>query len=481
MAYMMNNRLQSILLPPVIEDYVLADAPVRVYDAFVDSMDFKDLGISLMPSPKGGQDEYYPKDLMKLIIFGYSYGIRSSRKLERACHDNISFIWLIGGLKPDHRTIARFRSTHKKAIRKVLKQCVQLCIKLDLIEGNVLFIDGSKFRADASINNSWTKERCEKFLKKTEEHIDRLIDEAERIDVKEEGQESLVSLKEKVHDKANLMNKIKDVLHDLGSSEQKVLNSTDRDSINVKGRQGTHASYNVQNVVDGKNGLIVHTEVLSRAVDLNQLSRQVQCATAVLEDQPKHVCADSGYSSVRDIKGINEAINVIVPNNKQAQQDNGRHPIAGFNKEEFKYDVVRDEYICPENKRLIYRGNRDRRSQRYYRGDAATCRGCKNFGAGKCTDSKQGREITRLYDQELQDQLEANYKKPENQAIYKLRQQMVEHPFGHMKRNLGAGQFLLRGVENVNAEASILSTCFNISRLMTIVGTLELINILKSI
>lgn len=81
------------------------------------------------------------REMVKLLIYGYSYGIPSSRKLERAIHHNVSFIWLMGGLKPDHKTIAEFRRKNKKAVKKVLRQCAKLCIELDLIAGNTLFID----------------------------------------------------------------------------------------------------------------------------------------------------------------------------------------------------------------------------------------------------------------------------------------------------------------------------------------------------
>lgn len=483
MAYTISNRSQFIMFPPVIDEYVSFDAPVRVYDAFIDSLDFNALGMSLQPNPHGGQDEYYPKDLLKLIIFGYSYGIRSSRRLERACYDNMSFIWLMGGLKPDYRTVARFRSTHKEAIRNVLKQCVHLCVKLDLIAGNMLFIDGSKFRADASVNNTWTKEKCQRALRKQEEYIDKLMEETENIDVKEQYDETLVRTKEKIQDKTKFINKIKGVMADLETSGRKSVNSTDPECVNAKGRQGTHASYNVQNVVDGKHGFIVHTEAVSQAVDFNQLSHQVERATAVLERKPEHVCADSGYSSVEDIKHIPVGINVVVPNQKQAQQKKGRRPLPVFGKERFIYNANLDEYICPENKQLPYRRTKVERAERYYRCDESVCRNCRSFGdprEGKCTKAIHGREITRLDQQELKDRLERNYQQPENQAIYALRKQNAEHPFGHMKRNLGAGQFLLRGRVKVNAEASILATCFNITRAITIIGVPGLINRLRS-
>ena len=158
MAYRYGDRKQKTLFPQSIDEYIPHDAPVRAYDVFVDSLDFNELGIKIEPH-KVGCPQYAPKNMLKLLLYGYSYGVRSSRKLEREAHYNLSFIWLTGGLKPDHKTIAEFRRKNKSALKNVLKQCARLCIKLDLIEGNTLFVDGSNIRANASIKNSWTKER----------------------------------------------------------------------------------------------------------------------------------------------------------------------------------------------------------------------------------------------------------------------------------------------------------------------------------
>lgn len=160
MAYRYGNRHQMELLPKSIEEYVKDDDPVRVYDAFVEALDFNKLKLHL-DSHKVGSPEYYPKAMLKLLTYGYSYGFRSSRKLERAIYHNVSFIWLMGGLKPDHKTIAEFRRKNKASLKDVLKACARLCIKLNLIAGNTLFVDGTKIRANASIKNTWTKEKCE--------------------------------------------------------------------------------------------------------------------------------------------------------------------------------------------------------------------------------------------------------------------------------------------------------------------------------
>ncbi len=475
MAHKATDRMQQILLPPIIDDYVGPSDPVRVYDAFVEALDFKLLGIPTEPKP--GADEYHPKAMLKLIIYGYSYGIRGSRKIERACYHNLSFQWLMGGQKPDYRTIARFRSEHKEAVKKVLKQCVRMCMKLDLIDGNMLFIDGSKFRANASINKTYTKERAEETIKKAEQHIDEMIDQSEVIDQQESQESTLMKFKEQIHEKAGLIHKMKDVLTELEGTSRKSLNITDGDAVNAKSRQGTHAIHNIQTTVDGKHGLIVNMDSVSQQDDSNCLSPQTRQATEILEKKPEHVIADAKYSSVKDVKEIDPDINVIVPSLKQAQEDKGLHPIAPFDKKHFLYDARSDEYVCPEGKRLTFR-NFTPDQHKTYQAKGGECQACSHFGdpnSGRCTQTTTGRRLTRLKDEEFKERIEANYLKPENQALYKLRKEKVEHPFGHFKRNLDAGQFMLRGKAKVDAEASILATCFNLTRMMTIIGTTQLI------
>ena len=179
MAYRYGDRKQAMLFPQSIEEFISQDAPVRAYDAFVDALDFDKLGIQIEPA-KVGCPQYDPKTMLKLLVYGYSYGVRSSRKLERETHYNLSFIWLTGGLKPNFKTIAEFRRNNKAGLANVLKQCARVCIKLGLIEGNTLFLDGSKIRANASIGNSWDQDRCLKRLEKIDNRIAEILSECEQ-------------------------------------------------------------------------------------------------------------------------------------------------------------------------------------------------------------------------------------------------------------------------------------------------------------
>ncbi len=387
---------------------------MRVYDAFVEALNFSELGI-VVNREKAGAKEYPPNVLLKIIIYGYSYGIRSSRKLERACHHNLSFIWLTGDLKPDYRTIGRFRKENKAAIKQVLKQNAKLCIELGLIEGNSLFIDGSKFRANAGISNSWDKKRCEKYLKKAEENIERLMDEAEQLDKFEDESGSLVKLEEELLKQNEVQKKIKEIATTIEKTGQTSINTTDEGSVKAKGRQGTHASYNAQIVVDEKHGLILNTEVVSQNNDKNQLSGQLTQLIEVLEKEPESVTGDSGYHSLVDVEKVPEGIKVVVPSQHQTQKERKPDGIKPFSKEEFKYDITSDEYICPAGERLKNRGSSaGKPRETTYRVSGKACSSCVNFGV--CTKSKGGRTIVRMKEEELRLELEDIYNSEDGQA-----------------------------------------------------------------
>ncbi|MCX5844160.1 MAG: IS1182 family transposase [Deltaproteobacteria bacterium] len=468
MAYRHGTREQMELFPNTIEEYVSEDDPVRAYDAFVEALDFNTLGI-VMDENKVGNPEYDPKAMLKLLIYGPSYGIRSSRKLERAIYHNLAFIWLMGGLKPDHKTIALFRKNNRHILKNVLKQCAQMCIKLDLIAGNNLFIDGSKIRANASIKNTWTGEKCQEYLKKIDRRIETVLDECDAIDSSEQNQPSLVKLNKEIKDTQTLKAKVEAILTELKQDDKKSVNTVDKDCTRINSIQGSHAGYNAQTVVDEKHGLIVNADVVNENNDVNQFANQIEQANETLGKKCNAACADSGYANTEQLKQIDaQDIKVIVPSQRQASKKEPEE----FDKERFKYNFKKDCYVCPEGHALTYEGS-DGKTKRYKITKSFICRQCPCFG--KCTKSLGGRQINRLVDEEIRAKLEAQYLQPESQAIYKLRKQKVELPFGHIKRNLGVKDFLLRGIDGVKAEMSVLATCFNVARMISILGVAGLI------
>jgi transposase len=468
MAYKNGNRNQYNLFPTSIEEYVSTNDSVRAYDAFVEALNFNELGIDLNDN-KVGNSEYNPKVMIKLLIYGPSYGVRSSRKLERACYHNVSFIWLMGGLKPDHKTISNFRKKNRKSITKILKQCVRMCVNLDLIEGNILFVDGTKIRGNAGIKNTWDKKKCEKHLKIIDANIEELMKECSELDQEEENQTSLVNMKEELNDKAKLKEKIEKIVKELNTSKKKKINSTDFEAVNYKSREGFHSGYNGQCVVDEKNGLVVNTDVVNDNNDRNQFANQINKANVNLGKQCESAVADSGYSNTEDLKKIDkQKIKVIVPSQKQSQK-NG---ISKFDKTNFTYDKDRDCYICPKENILKYVSNDNTKNTKVYRIEKQSlCQSCEYFE--KCTTNKKGRHLHRNKDEESMKKFEEQYLKEESQKIYALRKQKAELPFGFIKRNINFRAFLLRGLGGVRSEFGIAATIFNVTRMINLLGGVE--------
>jgi transposase len=465
MAYRYGDRCQMTLLPKSIEQYIPEDDPVRAYDAFVEALDFKELGVRIEPN-KVGNSQYDPKAMLKLYVYGYSYGVKSSRKLERASHHNLSFIWLMGGLKPDHKTIAEFRRKNKKAIRKILKQCARMCIKLDLIAGNILFVDGTKIRANASASRTHDKAWYTEQLRNIDRRIECLVEECEAIDHHEEHLGSFVAMNKELAKAKTLKSAIETVLCEFKETERKKMNQTDPDCANMSSKDGKHASYNVQSVIDDKNGLIVHAEAINDVNDRNQFARQIEQSHDVLEKPCQTACADAGYAHTNELEKIDaQEIMVIVPSQRQALHE-GQKP---FGKQDFRYNKEQDCYYCPKGHRLRLAGTEKKNGKKRYQiVEKEICLTCQHYGI--CTTGKNGRRIVRLHNEEMKEKLEEQYKQSASQEIYSRRKARVEHPFGHMKRNLKTQAFILRGRDGVQAETSLLATCFNIARLITILG-----------
>ncbi len=470
MAYRYGDRYQMTLFPRSIEEYIPNDHPVRVYDAFVEALDFNALGIEIDPH-QVGNSEYDPKAMLKLLVYGYAYGIKSSRKLERETHYNFSFIWLMGGLKPDHKTIAEFRRKNKKPLKAVLKQCAQICIKLDLIAGNALFVDGTKIRANASRSKTHDQAYYEGLMSEIEGRIEKLLEECEGIDRQEEAEGSWVAMDRELVQANHLKDKIRKALEAFKETGRDQINLTDPDCAIMHSIQGSHASDNMQRVVDDKHGLIVHAEAVSETSDVNQFAQQIDQANGVLEKSCEVACADAGYADTQELQKIDaRGIKVVVPSQRQALHEEE----GPFSKSHFRYDQEQDCYWCPEGHRLSYRGTDKSSGKRHYQiTHKKICHGCVHYG--QCTEAKKGRKVIRLPLEEVKERFEAQYEEASSQQIYVRRKARVEHPFGHIKRNLKTDGFLIRGLTGTNAETSLFATCFNVARMITILGVSGLI------
>jgi transposase len=166
-------RDATLLFPPSLDEYITDENPVRFIDAFVEQLDLQDLGFTRTVASPLGRPAYHPGDLLKLYIYGYLNRLRSSRLLEREAQRNIELIWLLKKLTPDFKTIADFRKDNLLPLQQVCRTFTLLCKELDLFGGELVAVDGSKFKAVNNRKRNFTPEKLTKAL----EHIDAKIAE----------------------------------------------------------------------------------------------------------------------------------------------------------------------------------------------------------------------------------------------------------------------------------------------------------------
>src|SRR5437667_9632486 len=168
------DRTQTLLLPERLEDYISEHNPVRVIEAFVESLDLAQEGFRFpKEDPLGrGRPAYPPAALLKLYLYGYIHGIRSSRRLEAECQRNLEVLWLVQKLAPDFKTIADFRRDNRMAFKNLLREFTALCQGLELFGGALLAVDGIKLKASNHPDRHTSQRKLRRQLEALEQQIE---------------------------------------------------------------------------------------------------------------------------------------------------------------------------------------------------------------------------------------------------------------------------------------------------------------------
>lgn len=458
------NTKQYSLIPTCYDEMISEDNPVRVLEVFVDNLDLKKLEFKNANRDKTivGRPSYNPKDLLKLYLYGYFNGIRSSRKLAIECERNIEIFWLINELKPD------FRKNNITNMKKVFKEFSILCDSLNLIGKEIVAIDGSKFRANNGRKKNYTKGKIDKQIKYYEENIDKYIEILDKEDYEEKENKVKIDkqeLKEKIEEAKKRVNELEEIKKEI---EQKgEISITDLDSRHMKtNNNGTDISHNVQIAVDNKAHLVVTVDVTSSPADQGQLSNIAKQTKKELEVDKITVLADKGYWNGEELKKCAED-NITTSVSSQKEQGS-----KGYQKADFKYNKENDYYVCPMEKILHKTGVKE---IKYVNRKA--CKECPN--RERCTSSKNGKAIHKTANDKYLE--EAKVRQIENMDLYHTRQMIVEHVFGTVKRDLGFTYFLLRGNEKVKGESFMHFLIYNIKRVCKIKGIKEIIEAIKAL
>lgn len=294
------DRRQKVFFPDCIDEYVEDDAPVRLFDAFVGSLDMKALGFVRSVPKDTGTPGYDPRDLLKLYIYGYFYQIRSSRKLARECKCNVELMWLLGKLYPDFRTISDYRKDNKDCITKVFKEFNKFCMGLKLFSKSYISIDGSKFKAVNAKDNNFTLNKLDDRIKRLDEHISLYMKELDAFDREEERKLSKDELQHKLDVCKERKERYEKYRNTLEESGEKQLSLTDPDARLMKSNEGFCVGYNVQTAVDAGSHMIAGFQITNSPTDHGQLT---SVAAEVRKDYDVEILettADKGYECPED-------------------------------------------------------------------------------------------------------------------------------------------------------------------------------------
>jgi transposase len=464
-----------------LEDAVENDNPVRFIEAFVEQLDLKQLGYNFNTLKTEGRPPFHPNVFLKLYLYGYLNGIRSSRRLEKECKRNIELQWLLGELAPNYHSIADFRKANGKALRNTFKLFVLFLKEADLISGKTIAIDGTKVRAHNSKKNNYNPKKLDRHLAYIEEKTNEYLKQLEDNDAEEsninipEVQKKLERLKATKINYELLQEKLE-------QSGEPQISTTDEDAraLLVQG-QVVEVSYNMQAAVDDKHKLIVATHTINRN-DRNAMSNIAIEAKENLEAETITTLLDKGYHNGREIHTCKENNITTICAQQEIVNSNEKGTTTDYLVTKFIYNEAEDTYTCPQGKTLTTTGTwhkktRERDSYQFKKYRTPHCKTCpvKHLCTGR---AKGGREIERSEYAKAVEENAQRYKA--NKELYRKRQEINEHIFGTIKRKWGYNYTDLNGLEKVNGEHSLICLVYNIKRAINILGMTQILEKLKN-
>jgi transposase len=460
-----NNRDQMFMLS--LEEAVDKEAFVRNVDAFADAIDYRSFGFGNTMCKEEGRPAYHPSVMMKLYLYGYRFGINTSRKLEREAATNIEVMWLLKGLRPKYKTIADFRKNNSKAFREVFRKFVLLLKDWDLIEGKTVAIDSFKIRASNSLKNNFNDKKLRQHLEYIDEQIAQYEAELDLCDEQEEKEQ----LEARICERKEKQEHYLEIKKKLGESGEQQISTTDPDARSVVlHRKIVNVGYNIQSVSDEKHKLLVDYDT-GTVNDTHSLAPMALQAKELLGVEELTVLADKGYHTGKQLEACdqNGIITFVSP------RDPGVPANSGIPLELFHYNRANDTYTCPEGHTMTTNGTWYKKSNSHEgRDDAHRFKryqtpGCKNCQKRRlCTKNRNGRFIERS---EYAETVEANNERVnEHPDYYRKRQQITEHQFGTMKRQMKYTHTNIRGKPLVMGEIGLMFTVYNLLRCVHILG-----------
>ena len=456
-----NNRFQALLFPQSLDQIIDPDNDVRFIDLFAESINIVDAKFVVKSSAEG-RPAYHPKDLLKLFIYGYLNGIRSSRALEKQCRINTEVMWLMKQLVPDHNTIANFRRDNEKAVRNVFRQTVSIAKDFDLIGGKLIAGDSTKLRAQNSKKNNFNEKKIIQHI----EYIDKKLDEYNTaLATADEDNKKIIQ--QEIEKQNQRKEKYNSLSKQIIENDDTQVSTSDPDSRQMITRNNiTEVAYNVQTTVDDKHCLTLDYKV-TNTNDTKAMGNMLRRAKTILGTNEFTALYDKGYHTGSELKyaaqmGIETM--VAVPGVAAFAPDDN------YNFDQFIYNETEDTYTCPQGQTLRTNGNWYQKSKERYlyfvkHYKTNQCLSCPALAL--CTKNKKGRLIERSEYQPYMDKNKQNI--ASNDAIYKKRQTIIEHTYGIIKRQWGFYYITTKkGIKRASADVGLMFTAFNLRRIINI-------------
>lgn len=490
------------------------DEPVRLLSAIIERMELKELYATYSGS---GRNEYSPKILLKICVYGYMRKIISSRELERACRENVNFMYLLGGRSvPDHNTIARFRAEHlSKCQDEIQASMTRVLMKMKEIslKESAVFIDGTKIESVGNRYKFVWKKTSEKNYQKLQESMKKKLPALiKAADVRFHCGESI----EKRHLK-KLREKVEKAMEDQEISkvsgkgkhktpQQRLLEQIDEwleriegylEDIRICGNRNSYCKTDKEATFMRMKEDYMRNGQLKPGYNVNvATASEYILGTYVSSDRAdqrttipfmkklrkyypvNRVVYDSGYESEENYRYFekHKGLDLYVKPSNYEQKKQKKYRTDISRRENMKYDAEHDEYLCAAGKQLKMVGKKRVKTSEGYVSEkkiyeCGDCKGCSM--KAQCIRTKSevplDERIKRLevaaYFAEQRAQMEKKIETTEGKLLRMNRSIQAEGVFGYVKTDLQFRRFTLKGVQKVGAEWTLLAMAFNILKL----------------
>ncbi|MBX7139024.1 MAG: IS1182 family transposase [Oligoflexia bacterium] len=442
-----------MLLPRTVEEYVPGEDIARYIDAFVEELDLSKIEDGYSSEGRPG---FNPAVLVKILVYGKLRGVRSCRELARAVTENLKFIYLASGERPDFRTIALFRKRFHRELAQILQQTIEIGLESGAINLEHVAVDGTLIPGFANAGSFKSPEYLAKYLAYLEKSLEEDI---KQDDSDDPDDFTPPPLPKALHDRKELTRRVRAALKQHVPGKIEKCSITDPDC--RKAWRGP--AYNAQAAVDEHSRMVVGGYATNTVTDSAELIPVLQDLEQRAKTTPKRVSADGGYKAQRNLTYLEEKkIEGYIP---QARPQCGEFSLA-----DFSYQPDSDSYTCPAGRRLVRRFVHNSKGRSYRAVDS--CADCrlkqKCLRKTALAIEPERRNLFISHRQPLIEQMLKRVESDIGQRMRKKRSSTVETLFAHLKYLRKFTRFTFRGLAMVNSMWLFELAVYNIERLLRI-------------